>query len=453
MLLSGLALCFCLLNLSTPPLEAQTPISGQPIPELTTLDTTMTQIMSQWNVPGAALAVTYNGRLVFAHGYGYANSATLEPVQPDSLFRVASLSKPFTAAAVLKLIEQGRLQLSTRPFATLLSDLTPPLGKTKDPRLDTITVQNLLEHKGGWEEQNQVLDPAVLYVDAAALAFGRQPPADPATLTRYMLGQPLQYDPGSTYSYSSFGYIVLGLIIERASGQSYEDFVKTYVQNPAGITRMQLGRTVASGRLPGEVTYYDFQGAPQVPSVVQPLGSLVPIPYGGFSVELLAAAGGWVASAPDLLRYVNTMNGQMSPPILQSPPNGNVQYVPPVGDRSVWVFNGSMPGTNATLHLDTNVELSGKVSWAALFNSRSGTDGTQPNADGQAKILAALQSIRNWPSLDLFSSYGGSTSACGFTISSSNMNFGVSGGAATVSIADSNSCAWTAASNASWRTS
>jgi len=115
---------------------------------------------------------------------------------------------------VLKLIEQGRLQLGTRPFATLLSDLTPPPGKTKDPRLDTITVQNLLEHKGGWEEQNQVLDPAVLYVDLAALAFGRQPPADPTTLTRYMLGQPLQYDPGSTYSYSSFGYIVLGLVIE-----------------------------------------------------------------------------------------------------------------------------------------------------------------------------------------------------------------------------------------------
>jgi len=80
MLLPGVALCFCLLKLTTPPLDAQTPISGQPIPELSTLDTTMTQIMSQWNVPGAALAVTYNGRLVFAHGYGYANSAALEQV-------------------------------------------------------------------------------------------------------------------------------------------------------------------------------------------------------------------------------------------------------------------------------------------------------------------------------------------------------------------------------------
>src|SRR5947209_12151696 len=79
-LLCSFALCLSVVGLSTPPLQAQTPISGQPIPELSTLDTTMTQIMSQWNVPGAALAVTYNGRLVFAHGYGYANSAALEQV-------------------------------------------------------------------------------------------------------------------------------------------------------------------------------------------------------------------------------------------------------------------------------------------------------------------------------------------------------------------------------------
>src|SRR4051794_16719447 len=95
MLLSGVALWLCTVSLSTPPLRAQTPISGQPIAELTTLDTTMTQIMSQWNVPGAALAVTYNGRLVFAHGYGYANSATLEPVHsPTHCFESQAYQNP-----------------------------------------------------------------------------------------------------------------------------------------------------------------------------------------------------------------------------------------------------------------------------------------------------------------------------------------------------------------------
>ena len=450
---SRIRVTFCSLavGLSALLLHAQTPISGRPVPELSTLDTTMTQIMSQWSVPGAALAVTYNGRLVFAHGYGYANVAAREPVQPDSLFRVASLSKPFTAAAILKLVEQGKLQLSTRPFATLLGDLTPPPGKTKDPRLDAITIQNLLEHKAGWDNTVPgVPDPPVAYVDLAAQTLGVQPPADPATLTRYMLGQPLQHDPGSTFAYSNFGYIVLGLIIERASGQSYGEFVKSYVQSPAGIQRMQLGHSALSGRLPDEVSYYDYPGAPQVPSVIQPLYSLVPIPYGGFSLELLAAAGGWVASTTDLLRYVDTMNGQLAPPILQSPPAGLVGYVPPVGNRWVWFFDGSLPGTNTLLHLDTNIQLAGKVSWAILFNTRSGTSTRQPQTDADAKILAALQAIRTWPSLDLFPTYSGSGSSCGFSLSNSFMNVGVSGGTGSVSISDTNYCTWTATSHANW---
>ncbi len=438
-------------SLGAIPLQAQTPVSGYPVPELGALDTTMSQIMSQWSVPGATLAVTYNGRLVFAHGYGYADVAAREPVQPDSLFRVASLSKPFTAAAILKLIEQGKLQLGTRPFTTLLGDLTPPPGKTKDPRLDSITIQNLLEHKAGWDDTAAgVPDPAVAYVDLAAQTFGVQPPADPATLIRYMLGEPLQHDPGSVFAYSNFGYIVLGLIIERASGQTYGDFVKSYIQNPAAIGRMQLGRSVLSGRLPGEVTYYDYPGAPQVPSVVQPLYSLVPIPYGGFSLELLAAAGGWVASATDLLRYVDTMNGQLAPPILQSPPTGFVGYVPPVGNYGVWFFYGSLPGTNTLLHLDNNVQLTGKVSWAVLFNTRSGASTAQPQTDADAKIFSALQAVRTWPSLDLFPIYGRSGSSCGFSLSNSLMNVGVGGGTGSVSISDTNYCAWTATSNTSW---
>src|SRR5258708_1316348 len=92
---------------------AQIPISGPPAPSLSAFDTVMLGLMSKWQIPGGALAITRDGRLVFAHGYGYADTVAMQPVQPDSLFRIASISKPFTAAAILKLIEQGKLQLST----------------------------------------------------------------------------------------------------------------------------------------------------------------------------------------------------------------------------------------------------------------------------------------------------------------------------------------------------
>src|SRR5579884_4463716 len=82
-------------------LNAQT---GTPVPSLAAFDQAMTQVMSQYNVPGGALAITANGKLVLARGYGFANTANNTPMQPDSLFRIASLSKPITATAILLLV-------------------------------------------------------------------------------------------------------------------------------------------------------------------------------------------------------------------------------------------------------------------------------------------------------------------------------------------------------------
>ena len=291
-------------------LPAQVLVSGPPAPGLNAFDTAVLGLMSKWSIPGAALAITDNGHLIFAHGYGLADQEDGQPVQPDSLFRIASISKPFTAAAALKLIEQGVLQLNTTAFS-VLSDLTPPPGATVDPRIYQITVQDLLSHTGGWD-RNIAGDPPFDFLVTAAQTFNAVPPATPDLLIRYMMGQPLQYDPGTTYAYSNFGYIVLGAVIQRVSGQSYADFVTKYIMNPAGINRMQPGASLLSGRLPDEVKYYDYPGAPLASSAFPPLGALVPEVYGGFSTELMLANGGWIASPMDLLRYADNINGQLS---------------------------------------------------------------------------------------------------------------------------------------------
>ena len=433
-----------------PCLSAQnTPVSGLPQPSLSALDTVMQQLMVKWQVPGAALALTKDGRLVLAHGYGYADQAANQPVQPDSLFRIASVSKPFTAAAILKLIEQGKLNLTTHAFS-VLSDLTPPPGTTPDARLANITIQNLLEHKGGWD-RSIAGDPPFTLPIIAAQAFGATPPATPDLLIRYMMGQPLQFTPGTTSVYSNFGYIVLGAIIERASGQSYENYVRSAILAPLGIQRMRLGKSLVADRAVDEVKYYDYPGAP-LSSSVFPTGPVsVPTPYGGFALELLAGAGGWIASTMDFCRYADNINGQLPPNVLQSPPAGFVSYVPPVGDGWGWIFDGSLPGTNSIVHLDTGFQVSGRVTWAVLFNTRPGGN-PSPDLLGDAddQILKAVQGITSWPSGDLFPTYSGSTSACSFSLSSSTGNAAAGGGTGSVALTVSNNCAWQADSNAAW---
>src|SRR4029077_16927811 len=84
-----------------------------------------------------------------------------------------------------------------------------------------------------------------------------EPPAGAAQVIRYMRGKPLDFNPGERYAYSNFGYCVLGRLIEKASGQSYEKYVQEHVLAPRGITRMRIGRTLLEGRADGEVKYYE----------------------------------------------------------------------------------------------------------------------------------------------------------------------------------------------------
>jgi N-acyl-D-amino-acid deacylase len=89
----------------------------------------------------------------------------------------------------------------------------------------------------------------------AAASVGLADPAEAATIVRFMLGEPLDFDPGTRQAYSNFGFNVLGRVIEHVSGQPYGAYVRNHVLSPAGITRMRLGRTRLADRAPGEVHY------------------------------------------------------------------------------------------------------------------------------------------------------------------------------------------------------
>jgi N-acyl-D-amino-acid deacylase len=186
------------------PTSDEVATTGISIAGLSSFDHLMTSFLKEQEVPGAALAVTRRGRLVYARGFGHADQQRKEPVQPTSLFRIASVSKPFTAVAVLQLAEKNRFNLSDKVFDIL--KLHPHLepGARVDQRLKEITVLEVLPHTAGWDRAKS-FDPMFRPL-VIARALKVPPPAKPADIIRYMMGKPLDFDPGRRYAYSNFGY-------------------------------------------------------------------------------------------------------------------------------------------------------------------------------------------------------------------------------------------------------
>jgi N-acyl-D-amino-acid deacylase len=151
-------------------------------------DPLVKKFMHERGVPGGALAVVKDRKLVYARGYGWADRDKKISTQPETLFRIASVSKPFTAVAVFKLIEQGKLSLDAR--AVELAGIEPLLadGAKRDARLERITVRQLLQHTGGWDRDTSG-DPMFKAVPIATLV-GVPPPAGPRAGSRNKLGRP-----------------------------------------------------------------------------------------------------------------------------------------------------------------------------------------------------------------------------------------------------------------------
>ena len=391
-------------------------LTGVPVAGMESFDRGLIALMQRWQIPGGALAVARDGRLVMARGYGLGDVERNEPVQPDSLFRIASVSKPITSAAVLKLVEDGRLDLEARALDILgLRGL--PSGGGADPRTGDITVRHLLRHAGGWDRERS-FDP-MFAGNRVAGELGVPGPASCESVVRFMLGRPLDFEPGSRYAYSNFGYCVLGRIVEKIAARPYGDHVKEAVLEPMGITGMRVGRSALDERADGEVRYYAYPGAPLAQSVLSDGPRWVPRPYGGFYLEAMEAHGGWVASAIDLVRFVIAVDGSRQPEFLSGETVGlmvsptaadtwldaSSYYgmgwsVEPTRRGATWWHSGSLEGTVSLL-----VRSDDGLAWAALFNSRP-KDGDRFLEELNAELWKASYQVEKWPDHDLFKLYG-----------------------------------------------
>jgi D-alanyl-D-alanine carboxypeptidase len=169
-------------------------------------------------VAGFSVAVVRHGRLVLAKGYGYANLAERVPAFATTIYRLASITKEFTAAAILHLTERGRLTLDD-PIGDYLPDY-PGDGRQ-------ITIRQLLSHTSGLSAAT--VSP--LLEESGGVGIDRN------ELIDLVAAQPLDSEPGSEHSYSNVGYILLGLLIEHVTGTAYADYVQNEILRPLGLDR------------------------------------------------------------------------------------------------------------------------------------------------------------------------------------------------------------------------
>ncbi len=168
------------------------------------------------NQPGAAILVAKDDKVIFRKGYGLASISPDKPVTPDMVFRIGSITKQFTSTAILKLAEQGKIDLKAG-ITTYLTEFSTP-GKT-------VTVEQLLNHTSGIKSYTSLPDAMSkkgLYIS-------------PADMMKIIQGQPSDFAPNEQWLYNNSGYFLLGMIIEKVSGMTYGEYVAKNLFKPTGM--------------------------------------------------------------------------------------------------------------------------------------------------------------------------------------------------------------------------
>ncbi len=321
-------------------------------PDIPGANAAVAAIAAKAKAPGAGFAVSYRGRLAGVHGVGFANVAAKTPVGPDTMFALASCSKPLTAMAVMKLVDDGKIKLDTPAFAFL------GITAGSDPRRARITIKNLLDHSSG------------LPHDVPATA------GDPMSTARAAARATLLFEPGTQQAYSNAGFNVLGAVIEKASGQRYVDFVANTVFRPAGVLR--YGALDSPAPIPGQAVRYGKNGRP----VVNAKG------LGG------TPAGGWILSPADMVRVLvaydagkivsrASREAMLAPPVAPLRPRANGSafglgwdVVYRGGDDPNAVFYGKNGGINgASTWIEHRLD---GIDFAVFYNGGNGSGAHRP---------------------------------------------------------------------------
>lgn len=201
--------------------------------QLAKIDDLVNGHITSHHIPGLSIAIIDGGKVLRAKGYGFADVENQVVVTAESVFRIASISKPVTAVAAMKLVDAGKLNLD-QP----IQKYCPDFPKKPWP----ITTRQLLSHQSGIRN----------YRDEAEILNTRHYSSIKESLTQFN-NDPLDFEPGTKMQYTSYGYIVLGCVMEKASGQKYEEYMRRAIFQPAGMaaTRLDDVYAIIPGRAHG----------------------------------------------------------------------------------------------------------------------------------------------------------------------------------------------------------
>lgn len=239
-----------------------TPISA----EADKIDDYVSAQMRQLHIPGLSLAIVRDGRITKAQGYGFANLELKSRATEETVYEIGSNTKQFTAAAIMMLVEDGKVHIED------------PITKYFPEAPETwrrITIRHLLSHTSGI--QNHVAVPHWLDVFRTDLAFKTTPSRD--ELLKMFFRLPLEFRPGETWAYDNTGYYLLGIVIEKASGKSYWQFLDERIFKSLGMnaTRSSDPQPIVSNRASGYEWRHDhFENRPiLLPAIAFSAGSLL----------------------------------------------------------------------------------------------------------------------------------------------------------------------------------
>ncbi len=362
--------------------------TGGHVPSLTAFDDAMAGFMQTNGVRVGALAILNDGKLEFSRAYTWAEPG-YSITQPGSLFRLASCSKAFTCAAITNLYNANKVAKTTAVFPLLGITAAALASQTPSPWINQITVQELVDHAGGWNDTVSGFDP-VLRLRDIARAFALPRPPTKFEVAQYMYGEPLQFEPGTQdfntdgQNYSNFGYLLLGLVVEAVTGMPYVDYVRQTVLAPLGLQNVYLARMLAGPVENAEVYYDDPNIGPTVFDWAS--NALLPNAYGGEGclTETMDSGGGLMSTAEALATFVHSY--------------------------AVWGLNGRAPNSARQGSLDGTTSWAesrgDSVDWALVFNSRwqfarvIGKDSGGKDITVFGQLVAELNSLMNgltWP--------------------------------------------------------
>ena len=310
--------------------------------------------LTYWAINGASLSVMRNDSLLFAKGYGIADTDT--EMQPSHILRMASVSKLVTAIGIMVLRDRGQLTLRDKVFGPkgILCDSIYNAA-IKDTLYYRITVEDLLRHKGGFSKRGG--DP-MFSTRWIMMQNGWTEVPTQEQLMELQLKRRLRFVPGTAQEYSNFGYLALSMVIEKLSGTDYETFIQDNVLRPAGCVDFHIAGNYYKHKLPNETRYY-VQRDDEPAEEFNNSGRKVTRCYGGNNVTGLSGAGAWAASTPELALLVASIDGKPEVPDIIS--RESVDLMTEYFDESTyslgwndtkdgyWTRTGTFAGTSALI--------------------------------------------------------------------------------------------------------